>query len=471
MTGSDKFSDAPVDRVSRASRNAQLARLSGQVGAGWGVNKAKRIFASAERKEELDREFELQSAEQVVTSLGNMKGAFMKLGQMASYLDQGLPEPVRKALSSLQQDAPPMSNELLMATVAEELGAPPHSVFAEFDLEPIAAASIGQVHRALTQDGRAVAVKVQYPGVAEAIRNDMENADVLFRLMKVTFPSLDPKPLVEELKTRLVEEVDYKLEARNQTLFSDYYDGHPFIHVPAVLPEFSTGRVLTTELAEGHRFEELLTWTQAERDLAAETLYRFTFGSMYKLRAFNGDPHPGNYIFRPGGQVTFLDFGLVKHYCAADIVGFMELIQAMVIDKDIAQFRRLAESQDLLMPGAPVTDQQVGEYFAHFYEFVSRDGPYTTTPEYASKTVRQIFANGGENDLISKHTNVPPRYVVVQRINLGLLAVFGELNATANWRAIAEELWPFVERAPSTPMGVRILEEWGDGITSRSMRP
>lgn len=455
--------DGPVSHTSRVGRNAKLARLGSQVGTAWTVNKAKRVFADAERKEELDREFELKSAEQVVKSLGNMKGAFMKLGQMASYLDQGMPEPVRKALSALQQDAPPMSRDLLLETVTAELGKSPAELFASFDEEPIAAASIGQVHRAMTHDGRPVAVKVQYPGVADAIRNDLDNADVLFRLMKITFPSLDPKPLVEELKARLVEEVDYTLEAKNQTLFSDYYEGHPFIHVPAVVPEFSTNKVLTTELADGVRFEEALTWSQEEKDLTAETLYRFVFGSMYQLRAFNGDPHPGNYLFRPGGQVTFLDFGLVKHYTPEDIDKFMELIEAMVVDHDMVRYRQLAEAQDLLKPGAPVTDEEVGEYFKHFYEFVLHDGPYTTTPEYAAKTVRQIFANGGENDLISKHTNVPARYVVVQRINLGLLAIFGDLNATANWRKMAEELWPFILGPPSTPMAHRILAEWGDG--------
>jgi len=281
--------DTPVSRVTRASRNTQLAKLGSKVGAGWGVHKAKRVFADAERKEELDREFELKSAEQVVAELGNMKGAFMKLGQMASYLDQGLPEPVRKALSTLQQDAPPMSHSLVVETLTSELGKSPTELFSEFDDEPIASASIGQVHRAITTDGRAVAVKVQYPGVADAIRSDLSNADVLFRLMAVTFPGLDPKPLVEELKDRLVEEVDYVLEANNQRQFNRYYEGHPYIHVPDVIDELSTARVLTSELAHGHRFDDVLTWSQEEKNLTAETLYRFTFGSMYRLKAFNGE--------------------------------------------------------------------------------------------------------------------------------------------------------------------------------------
>ena len=189
-------------------------------------------------------------------------------------------------------------------------------MFETWDEVPIAAASIGQVHRAITRDGRAVAVKVQYPGVDAAIRADLENTDLLFRLIALAFPGLEPKALVDELRERLIEELDYTIEARNQRLFADYYAEHPFIHVPAVLDELSTARVLTTELATGARFDELMRWSQTERDLAAETLFRFVFRGIYRIAAFNGDPHPGNYLFAPGGRVTFLDFGLVKHYTA-----------------------------------------------------------------------------------------------------------------------------------------------------------
>lgn len=460
----------PIGRVGRAARNVQIAGLGSKVAGRWGAHKARRIFADAERKEELDREFELKTAEDVVKRLGNMKGAFMKLGQMASYLDQGMPEHMRKTLSALQQDAPPMSHDLVVGAVRSELGAAPDEVFAEFDREPIAAASIGQVHRALTHDGRAVAVKVQYPGVDKAIENDLSNADPLLRIMGRAFPSLDPEPLVKELTDRLVEEVDYELEANNQHLFWTYYQGHPYIHVPAVLFDHSTRRVLTTELATGHRFDDVLTWSQHERNLAAETLYRFTFGSMYRLRAFNGDPHPGNYLFRKGGQVTFLDYGLVKHFDQDAIDGFMTLVEAMVIDQDMERYRREAIAQNLLAPEAEqnVTPEQLRDYFGHFYEFVRADEEYTTTPEYASETVRKIFAFSEAKDGIAQYTNMPPNYTIVQRINLGLLAVFGELEATANWRRIAEELWPFVSGPPSTPMGRRIAEEWGDGAVAHS---
>lgn len=448
----------PVSVNSRMARNAQLTKVGARAGGNLAVHKARRIFASAERREHLDRQFELKTAEQVAETLGHMKGAMMKLGQMASYLDQGLPEPAREALAQLQQNAPPMSPELAAQVVADELGRPPADVFAEWDPEPIASASIGQVHRAITHDGRAVAVKVQYLGVDEAIRSDLDNVDFLFTVMGMLFPAMDPEPIVAELRERLLEEIDYRLEASNQRLFADYYRGHPHIHIPDVVDELSTGRVLTTELAEGARFDEVKEWSPAERDLAAETIYRFVFGGIYRLRVFNGDPHPGNYLFRPGGQVTFLDFGLVKHF-EDEVPVFEDMIDAMVLHHEPAEFRRIIEDVGLLKPGLPVTDEQVIDYFSYFYEMVMHEGAYTVTPEYASESIRRYFDLSGPHAQIMKGANLPAGFVIIQRINLGLVAVLAELGPTANWRQLAEEIWPRVSASPSTPLG-RAHADW-----------
>ncbi|MFZ6004676.1 MAG: ABC1 kinase family protein [Actinomycetota bacterium] len=450
---------SPVDSASRAQRSAAMAGIGAKAGGAYALHRARRAFASAERQVFLDHQFELKTAEAITEALGNMKGAMMKLGQMASYLDQGMPEHVRAALAELQSNAPPMSADLAAQVVREELGGSPEAIFAEWDPKPIAAASIGQVHRALTRDGRAVAVKVQYPGVGEAIRSDLDNAGLMFGAMGMMLPGLEPGPLVDELRTRLVEELDYTVEASNQRLFADFYRGHPFIHIPAVVDELSTERVLTTELAEGARFEELEGWTQEERDLAAESIFRFVFGSLYRLHAFNGDPHPGNYLFRPGGRVTFLDFGLVKRFDAAEVDVIAAMLKAMVIDRDIKEYRRLIESIGMLKPGTTFTDDEVMAYFGHFYDFVLRDEVGTITPEYASETVRRFFDYGGEHAEILRAANVPPAFVIIQRINLGLYAIFGQLRATANWRRISEELWPFVGGPPSTPLG-REATEW-----------
>ena len=454
-----KADAGPISSSSRNARSAALAGVGAKAGGQYALHRARRAFASAHRHEELDAAFELQTAESLADALGNMKGAMMKLGQMASYLDQGLPEPVRQALAELQQNAPPMSAELAGGVIHQELGQAPEEVFATWDPKPIAAASIGQVHRAITHDGRAVAVKVQYPGVGDAIRADLENAGMLFGAMGMLFPGLEPEPLVAELRERLVEELDYRIEADNQRLFARYYDGHPFIHIPEVLPELSTERVLTTELAEGARFSEVETWSQAERDLAAEAIFRFVFGSLYRLHAFNGDPHPGNYLFRPGGQVTFLDFGLVKRFSPdeVDLIGAM--LEAMVVTRDITEYRRLIEGIGMLTAGNRFTDDEVQDYFGHFYDFVQRDEVTTITSEYASETVRRFFDAGGPYGPIMKAANVPPTFVIIQRINLGLYAIFGQLHATANWRRISEEIWPFIEGPPSTDLG-RQAAEW-----------
>lgn len=443
----------PVGATGRLQRSAIIAGTATKLGGGWAVDQARGIFADAARKEELDQARQLKTAEAVADALGNMKGAMMKLGQMASYLDQGMPEPVREALAELQQDAPPMAPELAALVIAEELGSGPDVLFAEWDPVPIAAASIGQVHRAMTRDGRAVAVKVQYPGVDRAIEGDLDNAGMLFTAMTFLFPGLDPEPLVEELRERIIEELDYRLEAENQRLFADAYEGHPFIHVPAVVDELSSRRVLTTELAPGVRFAEMMTWGQEERNLAAETIYRFVFGSLYRLSAFNGDPHPGNYLFEPGGKVTFLDYGLVKRFTPAELKPFEDMIKAMVIDEDVAEFRRIVEGVGLLAPNPAFTDEAIGDYFGHFYEFVREDGELTMTEEYASETVRRFFDTSGEHGEIMKAANVPKSMVIIQRINLGLYAILGQLEATANWRRLAEELWPWTAGPPSTPMG------------------
>jgi predicted unusual protein kinase regulating ubiquinone biosynthesis (AarF/ABC1/UbiB family) len=442
----------------RARRTAQLARIGARTGTDYAAMRARGTLASEARRDELRHEFELRTAEQVAEVLGGMKGALMKLGQMASYLDQGLPVPVRDALAQLQSDAPPMSIELVEQMLRDELGGTSAELFAEFDPVPIASASIGQVHRAVTPDGRRVAVKVQYPGVDRAVAADLENTDLLFQMMSMLFPGMDPKPIVGELKERLVEELDYRAEADHQRLFVEAYRGHPYIHVPEVVDELSAARVLTTEFADGVRFAEVLEWSDSERQLTAECLYRFAFGSIYQLHAFNGDPHPGNYLFEPGGRITFLDFGLCKRFTPEEVDVFERMIQAMVMDDDIAEFRRIVEQIGILSPDLVVDDAELREYFGHFYEFVMTDEVREITPEYSSASVRRFFDLSGPHAEIMKAANLPPSMVIIQRINLGLFALFGDLRARGNWRRIAEELWPFANGAPSTPMGERIAE-------------
>jgi predicted unusual protein kinase regulating ubiquinone biosynthesis (AarF/ABC1/UbiB family) len=274
------------------------------------------------------------------------------------------------------------------------------------------------------------------------------------------FQGVDPGPIVEELRVRLLEEVDYRLEAKNQRLFADFYRGHPFIRIPTVVDELSTERVLTTELAAGARLSEVVDWPQHERDLAGETIYRFVFRSLYHMHAFNGDPHPGNYLFHGDGRVTFLDFGLVKHFTPPEVEVFERMVHEIVLEPDHEAYRATLVEQGLIPAGAPVSTEQVIEYFAHFYDIITDDAPMQFTHEYASETVQRTLDVSGRFKEITKLANLPPSFVVLQRINLGLYAVLAALGATANWRRIGEELWPSVAAPPSTDLGHREAPWW-----------
>jgi hypothetical protein len=208
--------------------------------------------------------------------------------------------------------------------------------------------------------------------------------------------------------------------------------------------------VLTTDLVDGYGWSELLTRDQATRDRAGEVIFRFVFRSLYRMGMFNGDPHPGNYRFHDDGTVTFLDFGLVKHFTEDEMTTFASMVRAAAVDRDDARFREIVEAAGMLRRGAPVSTAEVGRYFGHFYESVRADAPTTWTPEYASSIVRHTFDRSSP---ISQYATVPRAFVFIQRINLGLYALLGELRATGNYRRIAEELWPFADGQPSTELG------------------
>ncbi len=434
----------------RVSRGLAAVRLAARGGARYAAN-APRLFAAAgDSRQRLRDDLALRTAQDVADTLGTMKGVLMKIGQLASYVDDGIAPPARRILGRLQDSVPPMSPELAAGVIEAELGAAPERIFSEWDPLPIAAASIGQVHRAITADGRAVAVKVQYPGVADTMAADLGNVGLIRSLLKMAVPSQDVTSLIEELRERIGEELDYVREAENQRQFAAYFDGHPTASVPRIVDELSTARVMTSELATGVRYAEMLGWPQEEKDLAAETIYRFTFRSLYELRAFNGDPHPGNYLFEPGGRVTFLDFGLVKHFTTAELAPLVRMVETLCLHDDPEEFRRAMEEADFLQAGAPIPTQDVIAHMALFYDSVRERGPRTMTSEYSSAVARRYV---DFKSPLAAYAKIPRPYVILQRINLGLFAILGEMNATADWRAISEEIWPFVQAPPSTPMG------------------
>jgi predicted unusual protein kinase regulating ubiquinone biosynthesis (AarF/ABC1/UbiB family) len=434
----------------RLDRARATLRLAARGGARYAASTPRLFAVAGERRQQLREDLALQTAEDVADTLGAMKGVMMKIGQMASYVDDGLSPAVRQTLARLQDSVPPMSPGLAAAVVEEELGAPPDRAFARWDPRPIAAASIGQVHRAVTLDGRAVAVKVQYPGIAETIAADLRNVALLRRMLRIAAPAQDADALLSEVRDRVGEELDYRHEAASQRLMAAYYDGHPTIAVPRIIDGLSTRRIMVSELSGGVRFAELASWPQHERDLAAETIYRFVFRSLYDVRAFNGDPHPGNYLFQRGGRVTFLDFGLVRHFTPAELQPLLQMARTICVEHDPEAFRASLENAGFLRSGAPVSTQAIVEHLAVFYDTIREPGPRTITSDYASSVVRRFF---DVRSPVAAYIAVPRPYVILQRINLGLFAVLGELSATADWRAISEEIWPFVRGPASTPMG------------------
>src|SRR4051812_24412965 len=315
------------DRIptSRVARSAKVGRLAAGQGARQVATKVTNVARSEEGKRAALEKRHVEAAEQIVAALGTMKGAAMKLGQVMSFLDVGLvPEEYReefqRKLGALRDAAPKVRFSDMKKVIESELGEKLSAVFSEFDEAPIAAASIGQVYRArLADDGREVAVKVQYPGVAGAVRADMQNLGMIMSLMKRMAPGLDVKAVTSEIRERIEEELDYELEAQNQKALARIFRGHPFIVVPDVVSSLSRERVLVSEYVVGVGFEALKEGSQAERDRLGEIVFRFFLGCLYRHHQFSGDPHPGNFLLLDDGRVAFLDFGLFKRMDAAAV--------------------------------------------------------------------------------------------------------------------------------------------------------
>jgi predicted unusual protein kinase regulating ubiquinone biosynthesis (AarF/ABC1/UbiB family) len=395
-------------------------------------------LAPPERRQAILDESHLQSAEQVLAAMGQMKGAMMKLAQIASFISDDIPEQYRTALKQLQTSAPPMTFALARDVIEVDLGAPLDRLFADFEPEPIAAASIGQVHAARLPGGEEVVVKVQYPGVDEAIRADMANLPWLYGMLGFLNPGLDPKPLAEELRVRITEELDYRREAENQATFARLFDGHPRIRIPRVVHERSGGRVLTTARARGHDFEWLCTRPQAFRNEVAEVIFRFAFESIFRHRLFNGDPHPGNYLFHDDGGVTFLDFGCVKYFDAAMVADWKRYVRAHLAgDRDT--FLRQGAKLGFVRDGGTVPPE-LYDYMQYFYEPWHAAGPYTFTPEYNAQSLGMVFdRNHPRWGQLLRQLNMPADFAIVNRLQWGLTSILARLHATANWRAIIDE--------------------------------
>ena len=448
----------------RRQRGVSLARLSASTGAGYLASRVRGL-----RDGDLaELAFHEATARKVLEVLGTMKGAAMKVGQLASFADLDLPPEVQDTyhdvLADLRDAAPAADSGAIAALLEEEYGAPPERVFATWDPQPIASASIGQVHRATLPDGTAVVTKVQYPGVAEAVESDLANAEALVPLMRVVSPNLDVRPLIEELRERVLDELDYQREAQYQHAFWERYAGHPFIRVPRVHHDYCRARVLVMDHAHGADFDEMLrTATEPERLRYGEIIYRFIYGSLHRFRLFNADPHPGNYLFPGDGTVTFLDYGSVKLFPSTVREQIQAQLRAIIAD-DAAALVAALDAGGFIPASYRPDPARLLAWFRKFNEPVLEDREWTYTPEFAREVIRSTTdPRFGPIDMLRK-LNLPRDYLLLNRIQWGLNSVLGRLRAKNDWLAIRDE---YV--APETPAATALGEL--DAAWWRDRRP
>ncbi len=439
-------------RLVRLRRTARVWRLTLRNGVRFAWHRVRRVFSHGERRDALDERFVIRTSADVARELGNMKGALMKFGQLLSFIMEALPPEAQQALSMLQSDAPPMAPEAAEAVVLAELGAPPQKVFLDWQRVPVAAASVGQVHRAVTREGLDVAVKVQYPGVGDAIETDLNNAEGLYRLVGAfALKGLDTRGLVDELRARMRDELDYRLEAANQREFAHAFAGHPFVRIPAVHTATSSHRVLTTEWMDGIGFNEFLaTATPAAKQRAGESIWRFTQHAVHRLAAFNGDPHPGNYRFSAEGDVTFLDFGLVKRWSPGEWNELVPTIDAMVVHRDPQRLVAAMEHVGFLREGHGLTPEAVYAYVSTPY-LPYLDDRFTFTRTFVRDAMATIIDVRGPHASVIEQLNMPPSFVILDRVVWGVNAILGKLEVDGPFRAMLLEYLD--DGPPATALG------------------
>ncbi len=441
--------------TSRLSRSTKVGRLAATTAAKQMGTRATNVGRGDEGKQRALAKRQLETAEEIVAALGTMKGAAMKLGQVMSFLDVGLvPEEYREEfqakLAELRDAAPKVSFKDMRGVIEAEYGERVEDVFQTFDPVPIAAASIGQVYKAKLHDGRDVAVKVQYPGVAQAVRSDMKNLGMILRLMKRVAPGLDPKAMGDEIRSRIDEELDYELEAQNQRTLARIFRGHPFIFVPAVVTSLSHERVIVSEYVAGRGFEEIKQLPQAERDRLGEIVFRFYFGCMYRHHQFSGDPHPGNSLLLDDGRMCFLDFGLFKRIPAAVAEFELEIARLGIAGDGVAMIEHLHEGGFINRPEL-YTPEGILEQVHDMTWWYGLDQEVTLTPEIATEIMIEMSDPRSSHFAKMRHETLPPDHLFGRRLEMLTLAVMSQLRARGNWHRIARE-WIYGDE-PVTELG------------------
>lgn len=415
----------PTSRLGRFARFAALGTraTTGKLAAAFGSSAAEGAVAKAASE-----------------ALGNMRGLAAKMGQMASYVDGMVPEEHRdkyeEAMGKLRAAAPTMSTEAARRVVMEELGAPPEELFGSWSDEPFASASIGQVHRATAHDGTALAVKVQFEGVNNAVEADLKNASLFGALLGPLGSKIGVKEQMAEIRARFLEELDYSHEARRQLEFRRAFDGDDRIQIPNVVSQLSARRVMSSHFAPGIDFDGARQKSPEERRAWAETLWRFVFKSLLGHGLFNADPHPGNYLFNEAGEVYFLDFGCTREVSPRNI----ELVRAChqaASDGDLEGLYHAAQTAFQLPtegPSVPLAN----EYIRRCFEPIWTPAPYRITRQYAASLLNGLQDNakallkGSRKDF----KPVPAEWVFFNRLQLGFYSVLARLDVEVDYNAI-----------------------------------
>ncbi len=402
--------------------------------------------------------FHERTADHYAELLGHSKGALMKVGQIMSMIDAsalgtGGFSPYQKAMNRLQADASPMHPALVREVLNAELGSAVEQ-FAEFDETAMAAASIGQVHRALLRDGRQVAVKIQYPGVAQAIREDLANTELLTTFLRFATSAsgmtADVRAVAREAAARISEEVDYRHEAAMIAAFSELYRGHPFIRIPDVIPEASGDRVLTMTFLDGMDWAAAQQADQDLRNTWAEAIARFCWGSYRHANLLHADPHPGNYRLNSDGTVGFLDFGCVKVLPEPQRWRLIAMVRA-VFEGRKEDLRNLLVEMDFVPFDSDLTADELYQWQSELlYETAVMPQPVTFTPEATRRAIRGIFDVRDANHPIAR-MNTPDDFVFLSRVQLAIASVLASLRATLPARAMADDMDGVAE--PTTELG------------------